>query len=107
MKRFLNNSKHNDVIGGQVTSKLQVLAEPILVGREKELEELQGFLNTAIKGKGQMVFVSGEAGVGKTRLIHEFLNVGKKQAVSILTGWCLSNATVPYFPFFEAFRKYF
>jgi tetratricopeptide (TPR) repeat protein/nucleoside-triphosphatase THEP1 len=107
VKRFLNNSKYNDFIGGQVTSKLQVLAEPILVGREKELEELQGFLNTAIKGKGQMVFVSGEAGVGKTRLIHEFLNVAKKQAVAILTGWCLSNATVPYFPFFEAFRKYF
>jgi tetratricopeptide (TPR) repeat protein len=83
------------------------LAEPILVGREKELEELQAFLNDAVEGKGRTVFVSGEAGVGKTRLINEFLNIAKKQAVTILTAWCLSNAAVPYFPFFEAFRKYF
>ncbi len=103
----MNSSQHSDFNGGQVTSRLQVLAEPILVGREKELEELQDFLNTAIMGKGQTVFVSGEAGVGKTRLINEFLDVAKKQAVVILTGWCLSNAAVPYFPFFEAFRKYF
>jgi tetratricopeptide (TPR) repeat protein len=98
---------HINFTGGQVTSKPQVLAEPVLVGREKELRDLQGFLNAAIEGKGQAVFVSGEAGVGKTRLVNEFLNLAKKQAVTILTGWCLSKVVVPYFPFFEAFRKYF
>jgi tetratricopeptide (TPR) repeat protein/KaiC/GvpD/RAD55 family RecA-like ATPase len=88
-------------------SKPALLAEPVLVGREKELEELQGFLNSAVEGKGKTVFVSGEAGSGKTKLVTEFLKWAKKQSITILTGWCLSNAAVPYFPFFEAFSTYF
>jgi KaiC/GvpD/RAD55 family RecA-like ATPase/tetratricopeptide (TPR) repeat protein len=93
---------------GLVTmSKLGVLAEPVLVGRERELEELELFLNSAVEGKGKTVFVSGEAGSGKTRLVTEFLDRARKQGVTTLTGWCLSNAAVPYFPFFEAFNAYF
>ena len=87
--------------------KSDVLVEPVLVGRERELEELESFLNMAVGGKGKTVFISGEAGCGKTRLVTEFLNKTKKQGITILTGWCLSNAAVPYFPFFEAFNAYF
>jgi tetratricopeptide (TPR) repeat protein len=83
-----------------------VLAEPTLVGRERELKELQQFLDGAIDGKGGTIFISGEAGSGKTRLTTEFLNLAKKQGVTILSGWCLSNAAVPYFPFVEAFDSY-
>ena len=39
-----------------------ILSEPVLVGRERELEELSGFLDSAIEGKGTTVFVSREAG---------------------------------------------
>ncbi len=87
--------------------KLGVLAEPALVGREKELEELESFLNSAIDGRGKTVFVSGEAGFGKSRLVTDLFDKAKKQGVTTLTGWCLSNAAVPYFPFFEAFNAYF
>jgi Cdc6-like AAA superfamily ATPase len=48
--------------------KSEILAEPILVGRERELEELQRYLDSAVKGKGTTVFISGEAGSGKTRV---------------------------------------
>lgn len=88
-------------------SKSGVLAEPAFAGRGKELEELQSYLNSAVNGRGKTVFVSGEAGSGKTRLVREFLNSAKKQGVTTLIGWCLSNAAVPYFPFFEAFGRYF
>lgn len=87
--------------------KTGVLAEPVLVGRERELEELQRCLDSAVEGKGTTVFVSGEAGSGKTRLTTEFLNMVKKRGITVLAGWCLSNAAVPYFPFFEAFTSYF
>jgi len=87
--------------------KPALLAEPILVSRECELEQLHSLLDLATKGEGNTVFVSGEAGVGKTRLVNEFLQSAKKQAVTILTGSCFSNVAVPYFPFFEAFRRYF
>lgn len=85
-----------------------ILAEPVLVGRERELEKLHDFLELAVHGKGAAVFVSGEAGSGKTRLISEFLKDTKqKTEITKLTGWCLSNAGIPYFPFIEAFGTYF
>lgn len=83
------------------------MPEPVLVGRKHELEELQSFLDLAIKGQGNTVFISGEAGAGKTRLLTEFLSMAKKREVTVLTGWCLSDAVVPYFPFVEAFDSYF
>jgi KaiC/GvpD/RAD55 family RecA-like ATPase len=88
-------------------SKSSVLAEPVLVGREKELGELQSYLNSAVQGKGKTVFVSGEAGSGKTRLTREFLNLAIKHGVAVMAGWCLSDAQVPYFPFMEAFNNYY
>jgi tetratricopeptide (TPR) repeat protein/KaiC/GvpD/RAD55 family RecA-like ATPase len=87
--------------------KAGVLAEPVLVGREMELEELQRCLDSAIEGRGSTVFISGEAGSGKTRLTNEFLKQARKKDVTVFSGWCLSNAAVPYFPFFEAFNTYF
>jgi KaiC/GvpD/RAD55 family RecA-like ATPase/tetratricopeptide (TPR) repeat protein len=88
--------------------KSRNLAEPVLIGRERELEELQHYLKLAIEGKGTTVFVSGEAGTGKTRLVNEFLDSAKqKKGIITLEGWCLSNAGIPYFPFIEAFNAYF
>ena len=82
-----------------------VLSKPILVGREEELEELQRLLNSVLSGKGRTILVSGKAGSGKTRLTSEFLNIARKRDVTILFGWCLSNTTLPYFPFIEAFSS--
>jgi tetratricopeptide (TPR) repeat protein len=84
-----------------------ILAEPQLVERETELEKLGHFFEQAKVGKGTTVLISGEAGAGKTRLVKEFLRTARKENITILSGWCLSNAAVPYFPFFEAFNKYF
>jgi predicted ATPase len=78
-------------------SKPPFLAEPVLVGREKELEELQKFLNSVVDGKGKTVFISGEAGCGKTRLTREFLKAAAKQGVAVMVGWCLSDSQVPFF----------
>jgi len=83
----------------------KVLAEPVFVGREQELYELTQLLERMIAGKGSTIFISGEAGSGKTRLITEFLETAKKKDVTVLSGWCLSNAALPYFPFIEAFSS--
>jgi predicted ATPase len=81
-------------------------AEPKLVGRDREIQQLTRCLHSALNGKGTTVFVSGEAGVGKTRLVNEFLNLAKKKGTRILAGWCLSEANIPYFCFKEAFNSY-
>jgi predicted ATPase len=79
-----------------------ILPNPVLVGREEELKQLQQSLDAASNRRGRTVFISGEAGSGKTRLVNDFLNIAKRRKVTILLGWCLSNATIPYFPFIEA-----
>ena len=84
----------------------KILSEPILVGREKELAQLNLYLKNAIEGKGTTIFISGEAGTGKTRLIETFLEKAKKKDITVLSGWCLSEVTTPYLPFIEAFNTY-
>ena len=90
-----------------VRVKTGVLAEPALVGRERELEELHLCLDSAVEGKGTTVFVSGEAGSGKTRLTNEFLTRAKEKEIVVMSGWCISDLAVPYFPFTQAFNTYF
>lgn len=82
------------------------LQDPILSGRDSELEELKRFLDRAISGEGSIVFISGEAGTGKTRLVKEFLKKAEKTDAIILKGWCQSETAIPYFPFVEAFDSY-
>jgi tetratricopeptide (TPR) repeat protein len=81
-------------------------AVPTLVGRGPEIKQLIELLDSAVGGKGITVFISGEAGVGKTRLVNEFLDHAKENEVRIISGWCLSEAAIPYFPFIEAFSTY-
>lgn len=83
-----------------------MLAEPTLIGREKELSELEQYLTDTLQGHGVTVFISGEAGSGKTRIATEFLNLSRKKNVTSLTGWCLNNSSMPYFPFIEAFESF-
>ncbi|UCB60385.1 MAG: tetratricopeptide repeat protein [Candidatus Bathyarchaeota archaeon] len=81
-------------------------AEPALVGRDQEIHLLRQNLDSALNGHGTTVFICGEAGIGKTRLVNEFLIFAKKMGVKTLSGSCLSGAAIPYFPFTEAFNTY-
>ena len=81
-------------------------AEPALIGRNQEIKQLTQLLDSALNGKGTTVFICGEAGIGKTRLANEFLNLAGETGARVLKGWCLSEAAIPYFPFTEAFNTY-
>jgi DNA-binding SARP family transcriptional activator len=50
---------------------------PIFVARERELKRLNAFLDTALSGQGQVAFVCGEAGNGKTALTGEFVRLAQ------------------------------
>jgi DNA-binding SARP family transcriptional activator len=45
---------------------------PVFVARERELAQMSRYLDAVLSGQGQVVLVTGEAGSGKTTLIHEF-----------------------------------
>ena len=64
-------------------------------------------LDRVLSVKGSVLFIGGEAGVGKTKLVNEFMKIAEEKfEIGVMSGWCLSEAPVPYFPFIEAFNKY-
>ncbi len=80
-----------------------------LIGREKELALLKSGAESALEGRGGLIFVKGEAGVGKTRLLSELKASSEGKGLLYLEGKCYSR-TVPYSPWTEAIngfvRKY-
>jgi predicted ATPase len=74
------------------------------VGRERELTRLQEALSSALNSAGQLVVVTGEAGLGKSRLVHEFRQRTNGRA-QLLTGHCQSRGSnTAYLPFAEVLR---
>ncbi len=79
--------------------------QPKMVGREDELSELQTYLDKAAAGQGRTVFVSGEAGIGKTRLVNELKQLAQSQGFQILSGNSMYESLTPFMPFIEALRS--
>jgi DNA-binding SARP family transcriptional activator len=82
------------------------LAErPVFVARELELAQLAGFLASALAGKSKVVFVTGDAGCGKTALIQEFARRAQAANPDLVVAWGHGNAHTgvgdPYLPFRE------
>ena len=74
-------------------------------GRQDELESLQEALRSAAAGKGQVVGLSGDPGLGKSRLAHELRLVADVDTV-VLQGRCLPFGTaVPYLPILDLVRE--
>jgi pimeloyl-ACP methyl ester carboxylesterase len=80
---------------------------PKMVGRDMELDQLKEFLHATIKGKGNTVLVSGEAGIGKTRLVKELEAYAGQLGAKVLEGHCLYESPTPFLPFREALRSIF
>ena len=77
-----------------------------LVGRKAEMDALQGTIEELQQGRGQIVSVMGEAGLGKSRLIAELRHSLASQG--LYEGRCLSyESSTPYAPFIDLFDKYF
>jgi DNA-binding CsgD family transcriptional regulator len=76
-----------------------------LVGRAAELGRLNGMLNAAAVGQPVVVLVSGDAGVGKTRLVAELAAGARDRGFTVLVGRCAELAdTVPYLALADALR---
>jgi len=78
---------------------------PPLIGREAELSFLLQHLERARSGHGGTVLVSGEVGIGKTRLLEELKARARSMRVQVLAGFSLYESLTPYMPFFEALRS--
>jgi len=78
------------------------------IGRDQELTVLRGYLEQAKRGQGQVVFVSGEAGIGKSRLLLEFRRSILDEAATWLEGHCISyGKNIPYLPIIDILKGNF
>ncbi len=83
------------------------------VGRDREVERIRSLLDAARDGRSGALLVSGDAGVGKTRLVHHAVATASTGVgtgpddLLVLTGVCLpmGTTTVPLMPLRTAFRR--
>src|SRR4051812_28205282 len=82
-----------EVVAGVMTSPRP------FVGRARELEELRASLDDAAAGRGRLVLVTGEPGIGKTRLLQELAGAAAERGWEVLTGRCWEGGGAPaYWP---------
>jgi DNA-binding SARP family transcriptional activator len=78
---------------------------PAIVARERELAQLSGFLDQALVGHGQVVFIIGEPGSGKSVLAQEFVRQAMDWHADLVAvnGRCNAYTSIgdPYLPFLE------
>ena len=75
-------------------------------GRTPELEALLSAWKEVSEGDRRLVLISGEPGIGKTRLVTEAVRVAHDQGGTILWGRCDAELGAPFEPFAEALRRY-
>jgi predicted ATPase len=82
--------------------------QPLMVGRERELAQLQGWYAGVLDGQRRILFVTGEAGIGKTTMVQSFLEaIAAESEVLIGRGQCIKQygSGEPYMPVLEALSQ--
>jgi DNA-binding NtrC family response regulator/predicted ATPase len=75
------------------------------VGRHQEMAVLHSRLLAALRGRGQLVSIVGDAGIGKSRLLYEFSQSVSAEQATYIEGRCLSyGSTIPYLPVLDLIR---
>ena len=76
------------------------------VGRVQELADLASALEEAVSGRGSLVLLTGEPGIGKTRLMSEFARLAGQRGVRVVTGRCWEEGGAPpYWPWMQVVRS--
>jgi DNA-binding CsgD family transcriptional regulator/tetratricopeptide (TPR) repeat protein len=80
---------------------------PVLIGRDTCIEELDRLLEQVGPTSGQTVLISGEAGVGKSRLLATLRTRAETVGGCVIIGYCFErDRAVPYAPFGDALRAF-
>src|SRR5688572_32434126 len=95
------------VVGGPWDDEfMRATVSPSLVGRESDLDALHDAYADSVAGSTRAVLVGGEAGIGKTRLVGEFLRTLPEEAI-VLRGQSVDfdRDAPPYAPILSALRS--
>ncbi len=79
---------------------------PVLIGRTSELAALRALISQIGSASGRIVLISGEAGIGKSRLVAEAKTYGQEQRFLLLQGNCFpTDRSYPYAPVSDLLRS--
>ncbi len=77
----------------------------VFVGRERELALLLGALDDVVDGRGRLVAIGGEPGIGKSRLAEELASRAGERGAEVVWGRCWeAGGAPPYWPWVQALR---
>jgi ATP/maltotriose-dependent transcriptional regulator MalT len=80
---------------------------PPLIGRDRELARLRDRLTAAVGGRGSLVLISGEAGIGKTALADGLARAAADTGATVFTGHCYDRTeTPPYGPWIQITQRF-
>ena len=86
-------------------SAVQDSASRGFVGRGREIAELSAGLDDAIAGRGRLFLISGEPGIGKTRLADELAVNAASRGMRVMWGRCWEGGGAPaYLPWVDVLR---
>ena len=86
---------------------LDSVSSGVFVGRQKEMDDLKAALEDSLSGRGRMVTLVGEPGIGKTRTSQELATYANLRNAQVLWGRCYEEQGVPpYWPWVQAIRSY-
>lgn len=84
------------------------LSDVRIIGRDEELFQMVRTLTDVVNGRSACVFVSGEPGVGKTRILNEFISRATQTGAVVFSETCFDHTRfIPYQPIREMIRRYF
>ena len=83
------------------------LTSRVNVGRHREMDDLKAALEESLSGRGRLVMLVGESGIGKTHTAEELASVARQFGAKVLWGQCPEErGAPPYWPWAQAIRTY-
>lgn len=86
-------------------SLLERIVRGRLVGRQEELQEALTTWRRAVGGEGGVLLITGEPGIGKTRLVRELTAHVEVTGGTVVSGECFAEGGAPFAPFADAIRR--
>jgi len=97
----------DEVVTVDEAHALDSLAGGVFVGRQQEMGELKACLEDALSGRGRLVTLVGEPGIGKSRTAQELATYAGLRGAQVLWGRCYEEqGAPPYWPWVQAIRSY-
>lgn len=103
--KILENPETSELKPSEEVRVLDRIVRGRMIGRSKEMEEARSIWKEVASGNGQIVMISGEPGIGKSRMIREFMTHSEVSGGRPLLGASYAEGGAPYSAFGQIGRK--